>query len=640
MSRGSLVCLPPEASTVIMRRIIPMKKWLFYFFLSCSSLVFLGFRVIPAAGAGEFATAYDVLYEVSETGKTLVTQEVALTNQTESFYATEYSLTVGSAAIVNVAAFDSQGPVLDKVTRGEETTTIHLVFNDQVAGLGNTLNWKLTYESTDVAVKNGQIWEINTPRLSKDTTINEYRLTFSVPSSFQDLLYIFPEPADREVIGGRQQFYFEKNNLGNYGVSAAFGKYQVFSFRLNYELTNPNFFPVTIKIPLPPNTDYQAVILDRLEPAPVNVEVDEDGNWLAIYKLASNEEVTVEAEGYAKIFAASQSLSPAKLSLAAQQAYLKPQKYWESDDSQIQALARELKTPQKIYNFVVQTLDYSQERLAAEKIERRGAAKALVEPDTSICMEFTDLFVALCRAAGIPARGLNGFAYTSDEKRRPLGLLGDSGQDVLHAWAEYYDDQRGWVPVDPTWEDTTKGIDFFNKLDLSHFVFVIHGFSSEQPFPPGSYKRDSSSQPQVIVNFAPEVPEKSLEPEVVFDLPQSVISGLPFSGQVKIVQKGNAAYYPTEIEIKSDFFQLTSDVSFSLEPQPPFSQREFAISLKSPKVTKNSLETITVFYDGDPYVENILVKPFLVSLLPQIATGAAIISGGLFVLLLIRRARR
>jgi len=43
------------------------------------------------------------------------------------------------------------------------------------------------------------------------------------------------------------------------------------------------------------------------------------------------------------------------------------------------------------------------------------------------------------------------------------------------------------------------------------------------------------------------------------------------------------------------------------------------------------VETLVVKYDGDPYVANILVRPFLVSLLPQMA----IVGGGVLVLLFI-----
>lgn len=607
-----------------------MKKFSLGIFFICLLIIVHWLLISPAYGADEFSTSYDVVYEVLETGKTLVTQNVSLTNKTPNFYATEYTLTLGSTQIKNVAAFDGEGPILDKVIKGEDITTIHLVFNEKVAGVGNTLNWKLTYESEDVATKKGLIWEINTPRLSESTEVDSFKLTLSVPVSFRDLLYIFPTPISQETSGNRQYFYFDKTSLGKHGVSAAFGKYQVFSFDLSYHLLNSNFFPVNIKIPLPPDTVYQTIILESLEPEPEDVEVDQDGNWLAHYRILANEELEVEARGFAKIFAQPKFPTPQKLSFAQKQEYLKPKKYWESDNPKIKALAERLKTPEEIYNFVVQTLDYSPQRLTGGEIKRRGALQALEDPTTSICMEYMDLFIALCRAAGIPARGLNGFAYTADERRRPLGL-GESGQDVLHAWAEYYDEEKGWVPVDPTWEDTTKGIDFFNKLDLSHFVFVIHGSSSEHPFPPGSYKLGASREPDVKVDFANKTPEKDLEAEVIFEFPESVISGLPFSGKIILKQKGNSAYYPTDLEIESDFFRITSQSHFSLDSLPPFSKKEFDVFLKSPRLNKTKVETLVVKYDGDPYVANILVRPFLVSLLPQMA----IVGGGVLVLLFI-----
>ena len=50
----------------------------------------------------------------------------------------------------------------------------------------------------------------------------------------------------------------------------------------------------------------------------------------------------------------------------------------------------------------------------------------------------TLLFVALARAAGLPARPVG-------------GILLAGGKFYLHSWAEVYLD--GWVPVDPTWGD-------------------------------------------------------------------------------------------------------------------------------------------------------------------------------------------
>ena len=131
-------------------------------------------------------------------------------------------------------------------------------------------------------------------------------------------------------------------------------------------------------------------------------------------------------------------------------------------------------------------------------MERLGALKSLQTPEAAICMEFTDLFIATARANGIPAREINGFAYTENPEIQPLSLV----NDVLHAWPEYYDSQKGaWIPVDPTWGSTTGGVDYFSKLDLRHFTFVIHGTSSTKPYPAGSYKLGSNPQKDVFVTF-------------------------------------------------------------------------------------------------------------------------------------------
>ena len=64
---------------------------------------------------------------------------------------------------------------------------------------------------------------------------------------------------------------------------------------------------------------------------------------------------------------------------------------------------------------------------------RWGTSKAL-DQKFGHCWDFSDLFVTLARASGVPARQVAGWLY------------GSSG----HVWAEWHDARRGWVPVDPT----------------------------------------------------------------------------------------------------------------------------------------------------------------------------------------------
>ncbi len=59
-------------------------------------------------------------------------------------------------------------------------------------------------------------------------------------------------------------------------------------------------------------------------------------------------------------------------------------------------------------------------------------------------------------------------------------------KDVLHAWPEYYDEsKKTWIMIDPTWGNTTHGMDYFSSLDFEHITFVIKGLSSTYPVPAG-----------------------------------------------------------------------------------------------------------------------------------------------------------
>jgi len=142
---------------------------------------------------------------------------------------------------------------------------------------------------------------------------------------------------------------------------------------------------------------------------------------------------------------------------------------------------------------VVNSLDYDFDVIQKDYVQRNGALKALNKEVPAACMEFTDLFITLARSAGIPARELNGYAINVYQNvSLPLSIKLKSG-DFLHSWPEYYDPNFGWVPVDPTWGNTSQ-LDFFSKLDNSHFAFVIKGRDSEYPLPAGFYRTDDNKK--------------------------------------------------------------------------------------------------------------------------------------------------
>lgn len=521
----------------------------------------------------------------------VVTQEISLTNKLANVYVTQYSLTLDQLEIENIRATDSEGPLKTEISQKDQTTTIILEFNKPVVGAGKTLHFTLTYEASGLAKKNGQIWEINIPRVSNLAEPDTYSLTLVVPKSFDELALIRPYPVEGWTEPEFNFYRFTKKQMAASGVNASFGQFQVFDFSITYHLENPELSLVATEIALPPDTSFQQVFYSQIKPKPISIRADSDGNWLAKYRLGPKEKLNISALGSTKIF--SQSLRES--STTNQESLAKnrlAQKYWPVDHPQIQTIAQNLKSPKEIYDYVVKSLDYDFSRVS-EGAERLGALKALNNPQQAICMEFTDLFITLSRAAGIPAREINGFAYTTNDKLRPLSLV----SDVLHAWPEYWDeDKRVWVPIDPTWGKTTDGVDYFSKTDLNHFTFVIHGENSELPAPAGSYKTAGSSGKDVEVVFGQYRKEKKPQVEVQFNLPQKIFWRLKNRGSITIRNPGPGALYSLDLEIESDEvdIQILNPQDKFLTTLPPFSHQKIDVKLKLTKLLRKKSGLISV----------------------------------------------
>ncbi len=566
-----------------------------------------------AKAAGEFTTSYDVIYEVLENGKTQVTQNIALTNKTKDFYASEYTLIIGSPRVEDIVATDPNGTLQTTVETREDSTQIHVVFNSPVVGFDKTLNWVLKYKTLDTAVKSGQVWEVNIPRLSPQAEIESYDVTLMVPTGFGPLMYISPEPANRKSQIVNREFVFSKEQIEVGGASAAFGEYQLFSFDLKYHLKNSKTLSGIATIALPPDIlARQEIIFENLEPTPQKIYVDEDGNYLADYKLSGGQKLDVEFKGLARIF--NQPINPseggsfAKIPTSLIENYTKQQPFWEADHPEIQNQAKTIVDRRKtvaenawaIYDFVSQRLTYNKEAETAYT-DRGGALKALNESQDVVCMGFTDLFVALARAAGIPARELNGYAYTSDNVLKPLSIE-FRGSDVLHAWPEFYDPYFGWVAIDPTWGSTTNGLDYFSKLDTNHFVFAIKGLSSEGPLPAGAYKLDADTDGDVQVGFADQKTmnnEQKAVLDAVFEIGQTNIAGLPLTGKIRVKNTGSRTAFGVKADINKHLvFDVALGKESSLGDVLPGQEKEFRVSLHAPKfnVRADDVLNLTLTY--------------------------------------------
>lgn len=509
-----------------------------------------------------------VTYEVEKSGNTKVTNDINIINTKPEVYAKQYVYKLNNIQPDNIKVTEGNKSLNFKINKKDRGADIVVYFDESIIGEGGKRIFRISFTNSDLAVRTGEVWEITIPKIEGANLFNNYNITLMVPKSLGNEAYISPRPKDSKAEGEFNNYYFDKDQVAKSGISAGFGKFQVFSFSLNYHLENDSAEKKSMEIAIPPDTSLQRIHYESIDPKPENVFSDEDGNWIASYNLSSKERVDVAVKGTVQIFSSPRDfLIPPPVTLLSN---TKPTEFWQSNEEVIRTLAERLKTPRKIYDYVVNTLNYDSAGVKSSA-QRLGAIDALRNPQSALCMEFTDLFIAIARAAGIPAREINGFAYTENPNIQPLSLV----SDVLHSWPEYWDKERNtWVSVDPTW-GSTSGVDFFDKLDLRHFAFVIHGKDSVIPLPPGSHKPGNNPQKDVYVSFG-QLPTNSYSKIEIKSVQARGFNLFGKKYNIEIINTGYTSEYEIDEQIIVD--QVVKDRSF-IQILPPFGKYEDSVSI-------------------------------------------------------------
>lgn len=226
---------------------------------------------------------------------------------------------------------------------------------------------------------------------------------------------------------------------------------------------------------LPP---YQRVISKDITPASYTIVSDENQNKYAQFgfsEVQRGKEIPIEMKYEIEVNEFRAALDNCRWGSMPDSAkpFLKAERLIESDHPKIECLARTLvkdsKSPceglKKIYKWIGENIEYS-----TNVFENKGALWAIQNKEGD-CFEFSSLFVALSRAAGIPARIIQGLVYKADYRNE---------EELLHAWTEAYLPGVGWVPIDPTWgryAETSE--DYFAKITPDHVVITCGGNSPD-----------------------------------------------------------------------------------------------------------------------------------------------------------------
>ena len=229
------------------------------------------------------------------------------------------------------------------------------------------------------------------------------------------------------------------------------------------------------------------------------------------------------------------------------------------------------------------------------------------------CMEFTDSFIALARAMGIPAREVDGHAFTTNDKVTPLSIDLKTG-DVLHSWVQFFDPNFGWVSIDPTW-GSTSGLDYFTKLDTNHFSFVIHGVNSEFPLPAGEYRFSDNAQKLTSVDFSAKPDDSDFKTQLVL---YKTINLNPIE-----LLKGNDKFY----------LYNTGSVSVYMDtPLVPYSKRIVYLPKENTTIKYTN-------FNGIPQTETLTVSGYKNPSLREIPSTLVIFISGISCVFVVVRLR-
>jgi hypothetical protein len=137
--------------------------------------------------------------------------------------------------------------------------------------------------------------------------------------------------------------------------------------------------------------------------------------------------------------------------------YLRPEPLVQSDDPRIEAQARLIAGRERHpEHFAEELVHWVYETLDKRITVSVPSAVEVLETKRGDCNEHTVLYVALARAAGLPARTAAGLVYVN-------------GRFYYHAWPEVYLNE--WVAVDPTFDQF--------PADAAHLRFTIGGLARQ-----------------------------------------------------------------------------------------------------------------------------------------------------------------
>jgi len=212
---------------------------------------------------------------------------------------------------------------------------------------------------------------------------------------------------------------------------------------------------LNVNIALPENRDNQTLLNDiSYNIKPTKIVTDQWGQKTALFQFKDinpGQKISIQATTTVETYNVRYFLYPEKMGALTdipkdiKEKYLQDDEKYQINSDVIQNVIKEVvgneKNPywimREIHQYLIGHLYYNMD----------GAwdtAPTVIKNGHGSCSEYTFVFIALCRAAGLPARYVG-----STWDRKELAYM----DDVYHRWVEVYLPNYGWISTDPTHGD-------------------------------------------------------------------------------------------------------------------------------------------------------------------------------------------
>ncbi len=170
--------------------------------------------------------------------------------------------------------------------------------------------------------------------------------------------------------------------------------------------------------------------------------------------------------------------------------WITPSVFIDSDNYNIQEKAHQLyvktrtieENVKSISDFITGHIEFNHKHKQTPPASRKASATLLHQK--GVCINFSRLFIALCRASGIGARSVSGVVLSREHPDR---------YDFHHEWAEYLDEDRVWHPIDLTYEQT------LNLSDI-RYTDLVYAAEDHEYFANSDNKNLSAGRPLQLNN--------------------------------------------------------------------------------------------------------------------------------------------